>query len=89
MLSYSGVLTSATKPEASTDDMTADVESKSKVLYIAGWGRSGTTILGNILGQVEGMFSVGEIRFLWDAETFRDRRCGSRSERRASGRRAR
>jgi hypothetical protein len=29
---------------------------KIKVLYIAGWGRSGSTILGNILGQVAGFF---------------------------------
>ena len=36
------------------------------VLYIAGWGRSGSTILDNVLGQVEGFFSTGEIRSIWD-----------------------
>ncbi|GMT42524.1 MAG: sulfotransferase family protein [bacterium] len=33
-----------------------------KVLYIAGRGRSGSTILDNLLGQVDGFFSAGEIR---------------------------
>ena len=36
-----------------------------KVLYIAGYGRSGSTILGNILGQIEGFVHVGEIIELW------------------------
>jgi hypothetical protein len=36
-----------------------------KVLYIAGFGRSGSTILGNILGQLEGFAHVGEIIELW------------------------
>ena len=37
-----------------------------RVLYIAGWGRSGSTILDNVLGQVEGFFSTGELRSVWD-----------------------
>jgi hypothetical protein len=37
-----------------------------QILYIAGWGRSGSTILDNVLGQVEGFFSTGEIRSIWD-----------------------
>lgn len=36
-----------------------------KVLYIAGCQRSGSTILGNILGQVEGFTHVGELHLLW------------------------
>lgn len=47
-----------------------------KVLYIAGWGRSGSTILGRILGQVEGFFSVGELRYIWDRGLVEDRLCG-------------
>jgi len=35
-----------------------------KVLFISGWGRSGSTLLDNILGQVDGFFSCGELR-LW------------------------
>jgi hypothetical protein len=35
-----------------------------KVLYIAGWGRSGSTLLDQILGGVEGWFSCGELKGL-------------------------
>ena len=37
---------------------------KVKVLYIAGVGRSGTTILGDVLGQINGFFHVGELLFM-------------------------
>ncbi len=36
-----------------------------KVLYIAGQGRSGSTILGNTLGQIEGLAHVGELLEIW------------------------
>ena len=36
-----------------------------RVLYIAGWGRSGTTLVGRALGEVEGIVWVGELRNLW------------------------
>ncbi len=36
-----------------------------KVLYIAGCGRTGSTLLGNALGQVEGFTHVGELLELW------------------------
>jgi Sulfotransferase family len=36
-----------------------------KVLYNAGNGRSGTTILSNILGEYEGCFSAREVRSVW------------------------
>ncbi|MGZ8594594.1 MAG: sulfotransferase [Actinomycetota bacterium] len=38
-----------------------------KVLYIAGFGRSGSTLLGNALGSVPGCCSVGELHMLWQA----------------------
>jgi hypothetical protein len=47
-----------------------------KVLYIAGWQRSGSTVLANILGEIEGFFSTGELYYLWDYVWFRDIRCG-------------
>ena len=37
-----------------------------KVLYILGRGRGGSTILGNVLGELDGFFSAGEVRTLWD-----------------------
>ena len=35
-----------------------------KVVYIAGMGRSGSTLLGSLLGQLDGFFFVGEFRHL-------------------------
>lgn len=49
---------------------------KTKVLYIAGWGRSGSTILDNLLGQVEGLFSAGELCYVWDQDLFENGICG-------------
>ncbi|MFE3054625.1 sulfotransferase [Nocardia sp. NPDC059239] len=36
-----------------------------KVLSITGWCRNGSTILGNILNEIPGVFHVGELHFLW------------------------
>ena len=35
-----------------------------KVLYVTGWGRSGTTLIGRILGQSERFCDIGELRYL-------------------------
>jgi hypothetical protein len=51
-------------------------EKRIKVLLIVGWGRSGTTILDNVLGQYEGFFSVGELRYIWDRGLIQNRVCG-------------
>ncbi len=49
---------------------------KVKVLYIAGFGRSGSTILANSLGQIDGFFSGGEMNFIWKHALIEDRLCG-------------
>ncbi|WP_216214568.1 sulfotransferase [Amycolatopsis aidingensis] len=36
-----------------------------RVLYITGWMRSGSTLLGNILGELPGVLHVGELHYLW------------------------
>jgi len=41
-------------------------EARTKILYIAGVGRSGSTLLDNIFGQLEGFFSAGEMIRFWD-----------------------
>jgi hypothetical protein len=43
----------------------AMTESPLKIIYIVGWLRSGSTIIGNVLGEVPGFFHVGELGFLW------------------------
>jgi len=47
-----------------------------KVLYIAGWGRSGSTILTSVLGQVDGFFAGGELRYLWQRNLSEGHDCG-------------
>lgn len=47
-----------------------------KVLYVAGNGRSGSTLLDVILGQVPGFTPVGEVRNVWDYGLVENRPCG-------------
>jgi len=47
-----------------------------KVLYVAGAGRSGSTLLDGILGQLDGFFSAGELRYLWERGLVEGRLCG-------------
>jgi hypothetical protein len=47
-----------------------------RVLYIAGAGRSGSTILGHILGQFNGCTSVGELWNIWRRGLVERRKCG-------------
>ena len=53
-----------------------DARERTKVVYILAWGRSGSTILDNVLGEVDGFFSAGEIRFLWVRGVTKGWRCG-------------
>jgi hypothetical protein len=46
------------------------------VLSIVGPGRSGTTILASVLGEVAGVFSGGELRWLWRRGVLERRPCG-------------
>jgi hypothetical protein len=46
------------------------------VLYIGGWGRSGSTLLDRVLGQLPGFAAVGELRELWQRGVQEDRPCG-------------
>jgi hypothetical protein len=47
-----------------------------KVFSIVGPGRSGTTVLAGILGEVEGLVDVGELRWLWRRGLLERRSCG-------------
>lgn len=46
------------------------------VIYVGGTGRSGSTMLANVLGEVPGFVSVGEVRFLWQRGIEQNRLCG-------------
>jgi hypothetical protein len=47
-----------------------------KVLFIAGSGRSGSTLLDMLLGQIHGFYSTGELRFIWSRGFGQNQLCG-------------
>lgn len=46
------------------------------VLFVAGSGRSGTTMVNNLLGQVDAVFAAGELRYLWHRGVVANHVCG-------------
>ena len=46
-----------------------------KVLYIGGTGRTGSTMLDQLLGQFAGYFSGGEMAFFWSRGIAADAIC--------------
>jgi hypothetical protein len=53
----------------------APSEQRPRVLVIAGWGRSGSTILANILGSTRGVVTLGEINNIWERGFGEDLNC--------------
>ena len=48
---------------------------KPRVLLIAGYSRSGSTLLARILGEVDGFAAPGELRYLWQRGVTENRLC--------------
>jgi hypothetical protein len=48
------------------------------VAYVAGLGRSGSTLLDRLLGQLPGHVAVGELVYLWSHSVLLDHECGCR-----------
>jgi hypothetical protein len=48
-----------------------------KILFIMGSGRSGTTILDNVLAEPDGFFTAGELRYLWQRGILGRGECGA------------
>ncbi|WP_253186860.1 sulfotransferase [Roseobacter denitrificans] len=46
------------------------------LVYILGWGRSGSSVMANILGSMPDAASLGEMRYLWDRGVMEDGICG-------------
>ena len=49
---------------------------KVEVLYIGGVGRSGSTLLGYLLGQLDGYVVAGELKFIWRKGVKENELCG-------------
>jgi hypothetical protein len=47
-----------------------------RVLYVGGAGRSGSTVLGRVAGQVPGFVHVGELVFIWRRGVLDNQLCG-------------
>lgn len=47
-----------------------------RVIFVAGTGRSGSTILSNALAQLPGALGVGEVRYTWERGMARNHLCG-------------
>jgi hypothetical protein len=47
-----------------------------RILYIGGCGRSGSTLLDRMLGELPGFVSTGEVRFIWERGLVENRLCG-------------
>ena len=56
--------------------MTTERRDRLKVLYVIGWGRSGSTLLDTLLGEVDGFFSSGELYKIWQEGLTEGRKCG-------------
>jgi hypothetical protein len=54
----------------------SDDASPLRILFVAGWGRSGSTLFTRMLDQVPGFQCVGEIRDIWRRGGIEDRLCG-------------
>lgn len=51
-------------------------DDKVKVVFIGGYGRSGSTLFDRMLGQVEGFVSVGELGNIWERSFGENQLCG-------------
>ncbi len=60
----------------SVQPRTSPLAARVRVLYIGGWGRSGSTLLDRMLGQMPGFVSIGEMRDGWLRGCIEDRLCG-------------
>ncbi|GGN27429.1 sulfotransferase [Actinoplanes campanulatus] len=47
-----------------------------QVLFLGGFGRSGTTLVERLLGELPGMCALGEVVHLWQRDIRDDERCG-------------
>ncbi len=56
--------------------MTAEQKAPVKILFLAGWQRSGSTLLHRVLGQIDRVFPAGELWHIWQQGLLEYRLCG-------------
>lgn len=57
---------SFTEPSSVSNALAPSHAVCSRILFIGGYGRSGSTLLDLLLGQIDGFVSVGEMRYIWE-----------------------
>ncbi len=67
---------SRSQPLTTFDGVPSHGDGPVRVLYIGGCGRSGSTLLDRILGQIPGLWSVGEIVHIWRRGLAANQLCG-------------
>jgi hypothetical protein len=60
----------------SSFDQAASANAKVKIVLVTGARRTGSTLLGSILGCMPSVVTVGEIRLVWHWGVVRNHRCG-------------
>ena len=55
-----------------------NASSSPRILFVTGFGRSGSTLLDNIVGQFDGVTTVGELHYIWDRALTDNRLCACR-----------
>nr|WP_304515681.1 sulfotransferase [Cellulomonas sp. APG4] len=72
------VATTTARVAAVVDELLGDgaAPTTGPVLYVAGSGRSGSTLLERVLGQVPGVATLGEVHHLWERGVRKDELCG-------------
>ncbi|HTW19113.1 MAG TPA: sulfotransferase [Mycobacteriales bacterium] len=53
-----------------------DSQGSLRVLYVGGAGRSGSTLVGRVLGAMPGAFNAGELMFIWRRGVLENQLCG-------------
>jgi hypothetical protein len=62
--------------DAARPDSASDPFSTVSLLYLAGMGRSGSTLVERVLGELPGVCSLGEVVFLWQRGIVANELCG-------------
>jgi len=59
-----------------TDSSSQPAGAIPKVLYVGGFGRSGSTLIGRVLGEAPGAVCLGETRYVWGRGLLHNVQCG-------------
>jgi hypothetical protein len=66
------------EPEPTPTGLRAPQDPPLTLLFILGYPHSGTTIVGNVLGAIEGFFHAGEVHYLWERNLRGSEQCSCR-----------